>query len=263
MATVKLYFEPYPENDADQLRIEESADGVSGWTEIENISAIGTFPNWISSFITTNATDVDYWFRIRWAVGGVPQNYSDPLQVGDLAPKYAVPDLIRDTSRFTSLTGLDTLYIQELINQAYFMVQAECGPFDETDPDFIAVAPMAIRLYVEYLNVIQDPANLSALTGTIQEKIGSYMYRKSERAVELMQEAGEGVPANVKSLLCRFGLDDGDTATEVITTSVFPETPWYDDEQTDVEKLKVVTSEDPDRLAVDTDNRGFGKFPSV
>lgn len=263
MATVRLYFEPYPEDDADQLRIEESADGVSGWSEIENISAIGTFPNWISSFTTSNATSVDYWFRIRWAVGGVPQNYSEPLQVGDLAPKYTTPDLIKDTSRFPLLVALDTLYIQELIDQAYFMVQNECGPFDELNPDFIEVAPLAMRLYVEQLSVTQDPTNSAIYAGVLEEKIGSYRYRKSDLAITELAEKGGELPVNISALICRFGLGDGDTAVETISTTVFPETPWFDGDEEDLDKRLIVTSADPDEVAIDTDSQRFGKFPSV
>ncbi len=239
MATVKLYFEPYPENDADGLRIEESADGVSGWVEIEALTTqIGTYPNYISSYVTSNATDVDYWFRIRWTVGGVPQNYSEAVQVGELAPKYTTPDLIRETTRSAALVALGTVFMQELIEQAYWMVQGECGPFLETDPDFVEVAPMAMRLYVEYLFVVQAPENLAALSGTIQEKIGSYMYRKSEKAIELWQEGAADVPGNVTALLCRFSVE-GDTPTEMETTEVFTPTPWYSDTEEDAEKLKV------------------------
>lgn len=262
MATVKLYFEPYPENDANGLVIEESPNGVDSWVQIEDIAAVGTYPNWISSYVTTNATDVAYWFRIAWKVAGVAQNYSDPLQVGDLAPKYTTPDLIRDTTRYPALAGLDTLFIQEMITQAYYMVQNACGPFDETDSGFIEVAPMAMRLYVEFLTIVQDPSNLSALTGTIKETIGSYSYQKSDKAVELMQAAGEGVPSNIKALMCPFASSDEDPV-EVITTSVFPETPWYDGDEEDLDKKKVYTTTEAMRNAVDTENRGYGKYPSV
>jgi hypothetical protein len=151
-----------------------------------------------------------------------------------------------------------------MINQAYYMIQNECGPFDETDTDFIEIAPMAMRLYVEFLNVVQDPANLTALTGTIREKIGSYSYQKSEKAVEIMQQAGAEVPTNVKALMCPFGLDDGDTPVETVTTEVFTPTPWYDGEETDLDQKYVVTSADPDRVALDSDTyESFKKFPSV
>jgi hypothetical protein len=262
MATVKLYFEPYPENDADGLVIEESADGLSDWVEIEDIpsGSIGTYPNWISSFTTSNAADVDYWFRIAWKVGGVVQNYSDPLQVGDLAPKYTVPDLIRETTRLTALIALGTIFIQEMITQAYRMVQNACGPFNETDVDFIEIAPLAMRLYVEYLFVTQDPDNLSALTGMIEEKVGSYRYRRSEKAVEMYSDAQGEVPDNIKALMCPYAAEATD-AVEVITTAVFPETPWYDGEETDLDKKKVYTAGDAMRLAIDIPDP-YRKYPS-
>lgn len=262
MATVKLYFEPYPENDADGLIIEESVDGVAGWSQIEDIASVGTFPNWISSYVTSNATSADYWFRIAWKVAGVPQGYSDPLQVGDLAPKYTTPDLIRDTTRYPALAALDTLFLQELITQAYYMVQNACGPFQEDDPAFIEIAPMAMRLYVEFLAVVQDPANLSALTGTIRETIGSYSYQKSDKAVELMQSAGEGVPSNIIALMCPYGTDD-DTPVETISTAVFPETPWYDADEEYLDRKKVYTTTESMPNAPDTESSGYGKFPST
>lgn len=264
MATVKLYFEPYPENDADGLVIEESADGVSGWSNIEDLGsgAIGSFPNYISSYTTSNATDLDQYFRIAWKVGGVPQNYSDAVQVGELAPKYTTPDLIRETTRLTSLSALDTIYIQELINQAYYLVQNECGPFDEEDTAFIEIAPMAMRLYVEYLSVVQDPANLSALTGTIEEKIGSYRYKKSDKAVELYQEAGEGVPTNITALMCPYSTRSDDTPTEAISTEVFPPTRWYDGEEEDLERKWVYTQEDSMQNAPSVPPDTTKKFPS-
>ncbi len=260
MATVKLYFEPYPENDADGLRIEESADGMSGWVAIEDVASgsIGTYPNWISSFTTSNATATTYWFRIAWKVGGVLQTYSDPLQVGDLAPKYTTPDLVRETTRITALIALDTIYIQELITQAYRMVQNECGPFTETDVDFIEIAPLAMRLYVENLFIITDPVNLNAIAGVIEEKIGSYRYKKSEKAVEVAT-SGE-VPPNVAALLCPFSTSES-FEVEVITTTVFPETPWYDGEEIDLDKRKVFTEGDAMTLAVDTPDP-YRKYPS-
>lgn len=264
MATVKLYFEPYPENDADGLRIEESADGVSGWSEIEALTTqIGTYPDYISKFTTSNATDVDYWFRIRWTVGGTPQNYSDPLQVGDLAPKYTTPDLIRDTTRHTAIQTEKTGVLQDLITQAYYMVQSSCGPFDEVDPGFVEVAPLAMKLYIEFLYITQDPANLSSLAGVVQEKVGSYMVKRSEKAVEMFTDAQGEVPENVRLLMCPYGIE-GVTDIETITTSVFPATPWFDGEEEDLDVGYVVTSADPDRVALDSDSyERQKKFPSV
>ena len=265
MATVKHYFEPYPENDADGLKIQESIDGISGWAEIEALTTeIGTFPDYISKFVTNNATTVDYWFRIAWTVGGVEQNWSDPLQVGDLAPKYTTPDLVRDTTRHASVQAASTAILQDLIVQAYYMVQSSCGPFDETDPGFVEIAPLAMRLYIEFLFVTQDPANLSALAGVIREKVGSYMVQRSEKAVEMFTDAQGEVPENVRLLMCPFGIA-GETAVEIITTSVFPETPWYDADEVDLDKKLVVTTADPDRNMIDSDGVGtkFGNFPSV
>lgn len=266
MATVRLFFEPFPEAGAISLRIEESADGISGWSEIENISAIGTFPDYISSYQTTNAVSAQAWFRIRWETTVGLQGYSDPLQADALPIHYTVPDLVKEGTRIIGLQTLATGFIQDLVLQSYYMLQHACGPFDETNPDFIIIAPIAARMYVEYLFITSDPSNLAALGGVIQEKIGSYMVRRSDKSVELYSDMAGEVPDNIKALVCRFTTADDDTPVETITTSVFTHTPWVDGEEEDLDKGYVVTSADPQRVALDSDaleSKRYKKEPSV
>lgn len=262
MATITLYFEPYPEAGADGMVIEESADGEEPWVEIESLTTeVGSYPDYISSFTTTNATNVSYWFRIAWKVGGITQQYSDGIQVGALAPKYTTPDQVQAQTRIPALQALETAYVDLLIDQAYYMLQNHCGPFDEDDEDFIEIAPLAMRLYVEYLFVTTDPSALSAITGIVEEKIGSYSYKRTDKAYEIWLASGSQPPPNVTGLICRFSLSDEDV-TELITTSVFGETIWYDGEEVYADRRKVYVEGDAD-IPAPSVVAVYSKYPSV
>lgn len=254
MPSLKLYFEPATYPGVNGLIIEESADGLAGWSNVETVGAgdVGTYPDYISSRTVTVA-DVDNYFRIAWQVGGETQAWSEVFQRDDLPPRYTTPDRVKETTRQASLAGAGTGLVQDLIIQAFSMVQAACGPFDETDTEFIEIAPRAIRLYVEYLYVVQDPSALSAMTGIIEEKVGSYRYRRSEKAVEMYSDSQGEVPDNIRSMLCRF-TTTGELPTELISTDVFTPTPYFDQDEEDLDKQFVVTSADPMRVAVDSDS---------
>lgn len=248
MAKVTLYFEPYTEDDADGLRIQESADGLTGWTTIEDVGSgsIGTYPEYISSYTTSAATSTQYWFRISWLVGGAPQGFSEPAQVGDLPPRYTSSDIIQSETQFAALQVASDLYVFQLIDMAYFMLQDECGPFDETNPEFIERAPLAMLRLVEYLFVRLDPALASASAGIIEEKIGSYRYRLAEQSAQLVGELE--VPAHIAKMICSYSLaDEGEV--EMVTTHVFEGTTWRSADEKDVDRLHVYVSGDADRTA--------------
>lgn len=83
---VRLNFVPPAEPDLARLEIYEASTKTGSFVKIEDISAIGTYPNYISSFTTDNATAADYWFAIDWfdAEGG-HVGMSDPIQGGVLS----------------------------------------------------------------------------------------------------------------------------------------------------------------------------------
>src|SRR5215467_3249709 len=82
---VRLDFTPSTLPDVASLHIEEAPDQAGSFSEIEIVTAVGTYPNYISYYTTENATDLSYWFRIRWETGnGVFTPYSGALQGGTM-----------------------------------------------------------------------------------------------------------------------------------------------------------------------------------
>ncbi len=93
MVSAKLLFPPYEGSGVDSAIIEESADGLTGWSLIETLNGakIRTHPNFITQFDTANATALNYYFRVGWRIGGTVQEYTLPWQPGTLLAKWIAP----------------------------------------------------------------------------------------------------------------------------------------------------------------------------
>src|SRR5262245_28257796 len=82
MATVRLDFTPPGIPDVTKLHIEEAPASGGPFVEIEQVAS-GTYPNYISYYVTQNASSATYWFRIRWETSqGAFTPYSGALQGG-------------------------------------------------------------------------------------------------------------------------------------------------------------------------------------
>jgi len=80
---VRLDFTPPTLPEVASLHIEEASDQQGTFSEIEVVTEVGSYPNYISYYTTQNATAVDYWFRIRWKTSeGVFTDYSPAIQGG-------------------------------------------------------------------------------------------------------------------------------------------------------------------------------------
>jgi hypothetical protein len=81
--SVRLDFIPPSLEGVTKLHIEEAPAQDGPFAEIELVTAVGTYPNYISYYTTQLATDVNYWFRIAWETAdGVWTPYSQSLQGG-------------------------------------------------------------------------------------------------------------------------------------------------------------------------------------
>jgi hypothetical protein len=83
MASVRLDFVPPSIPDVKTLLIEEAVDSSGPFSEIEQITAVGIYPDYISYYTTQLANSTTDWFRIRWETSdGVFTEYSQPWQGG-------------------------------------------------------------------------------------------------------------------------------------------------------------------------------------
>ncbi len=81
--SVRLDFTPPSIEGVTTLHIEEAPDKAGTFDEIEQVTAVGTYPNYISYYTTQMANALDDWFRVRWETGdGVFTDYTEPLQGG-------------------------------------------------------------------------------------------------------------------------------------------------------------------------------------
>jgi hypothetical protein len=81
--SVRLDFLPPSLEGITTLHIEEAPGSGGPFSEIEAVTAVGTYPNYISYYTTQNATSTNYWFRIMWKTGdGIQTPYSQALQGG-------------------------------------------------------------------------------------------------------------------------------------------------------------------------------------
>jgi len=83
VASVRLDFIPPSLEGVTRLHIEEAPGQDGPFAQIELVTPVGTYPNYISYYTTQLATDVNYWFRIAWETAdGVWTPYSQALQGG-------------------------------------------------------------------------------------------------------------------------------------------------------------------------------------
>lgn len=227
MADVTLYFAPFPGPNAIGLQVEEGPTEAGAWTQILDTDEIGTFPNWVSSYVV-QAASISNWFRLRWQLVGtnVFTEWSTPVK-GDALPfHWTVPDLYKTVTKH-NLVGWTPVQIQMLIDRAYYLLQGECGPYDEAmvidGVAFTDIAQLVIHSVMDQMFVLMSPGFLA---GMESERMGSYEYRrKADSALQLAAGALQ-VPGDLKALLCPYGA--GPQADVFIsTTDVFLQTEWY------------------------------------
>lgn len=80
--SVPLSFVPPPDPDIVRLHVFESNNPVSGFTEIDSVLT-GTYPNYITRYVTALANSVDDWFAIQWEdASGARSALSAPIKGG-------------------------------------------------------------------------------------------------------------------------------------------------------------------------------------
>lgn len=83
MASVPLDFLPPIEDNVVELRIFESPTSTGTFSEIERVTSVGTYPNYISRYTTALALAVDDWFAIQWVDDkGAVGPMSNPIKGG-------------------------------------------------------------------------------------------------------------------------------------------------------------------------------------
>jgi len=83
MASLPLDFTPPEDPGIVKLRILEASDPGGPYSIIEEVTNIGTYPNYITRYTTINALSLTDWFAIQWISStGAESEISAPLQGG-------------------------------------------------------------------------------------------------------------------------------------------------------------------------------------
>ena len=124
MASVFLNFTPPDREDLTKLRIFEATDAAGPWNEIEVVTAIGEYPNYISSYTTNLATSNTNWFSIQWEdAKGAQTDQSNAIQGGTETLVGEIVDrvLVRDNTLDEQVVLAET----EALIERYF----GCDPY--------------------------------------------------------------------------------------------------------------------------------------
>lgn len=70
MATAALRFSPPEQSGIVALHIYESPTAAGPYNEIERVTAVGSYPGYIDSYVTAQAASASDWFAIAWEEGG-------------------------------------------------------------------------------------------------------------------------------------------------------------------------------------------------
>lgn len=102
MADVPLNFIPPGEEGVTALLIYESGAQAGPFVPIETVTAVGTYPDYITEYMTSAATAADDWFTISWLINGIETEMSQPIKGGTTTLVQKIIDRVRDRDRFLS-----------------------------------------------------------------------------------------------------------------------------------------------------------------
>lgn len=204
MATVILDFVPPHTPGWTKLRIYEASEKEGPFNQIEEVTAVGSFPNYITRYETTLASSKNNWFQIEWeSAAGSTTDRSEPVKGGDLSLVAIIMDrvMLRDPS-------LD----EEIVKQSVeFAIEAALGQ----DP-YAASAAQSYRILEGLTLLALARASISSLAttstdesytaGLVSQRSGSGKVTSADLIKQLLAEANNllGVATSIVMLLEDF-----------------------------------------------------------
>ena len=166
MASVYLRFSPPDRDDIVKLHILESSTMNGALTTIEEVTDIGTFPNYINDYTTDQAGNNADWFAIQWEDSkGAFTNISERLQGGTKTVVLELIDriMLRDPSIDEELARQEA----EITLSEYFRTD---DPY-AIDPSTVTYAEWGGLTYLSlariYISEILIGSNVSGYTAGI------------------------------------------------------------------------------------------------
>lgn len=179
MASVPIDFLPPTQPDITKLHIQEAPDATGPWTDIETVTAVGTYPGYISRYTTDDAASSTDWFRIRWEDSkGALSDWSEPRQGG--------------TENYVSVVISDILLRDPSLNEN--------------------VVAQEVMAAIQRLFGVADPLSLPSDYGTLSQRLG-LTYLIQGRSTVLSAISGGSSESYTAGLVSQKS-DSGSTASE-------------------------------------------------
>lgn len=126
-AKVRLDFVPPNEPDIAKLHIFESVLKTGPYSDIEVVTAIGAYPDYITYYMTSLAAASDHWFSIAWeTTGGIVGDQSAPIKGGTTTLVHQV--VTRVLERDSSLD--EAVVTQEAEGAIQYVLGDDVDPYD-------------------------------------------------------------------------------------------------------------------------------------
>lgn len=143
MASVPLEFTAPAQDNLVALRIYEAASALGPFVQIERVTAIGTYPNWITNYNSANGSGGEQWYTIAWEDedGGLSEQ-SNPVKIGTQTVPGEIAD--RVTQRDSTLNR--TVAVQE--------AEAALNQYFGVDPYTLTLADVTYRQLRGFTNYV-------------------------------------------------------------------------------------------------------------
>jgi hypothetical protein len=222
MANVPLNFTPPIEPNIVSLHIEEAAAQGGPFSEIEVVTAVGSYPDYISRYTTTSATALNDWFRIRWQdAAGAYSPYSQAIQGGTVTLVQQIMDrvMLRDPLADENVTQQEAEAVIEDVfatEDAYSVDPYTVTAKQKSGITFLTLA----RVYLSSIvTSITGGATQSYTAGLVSQTAGSAAQSKVSQGLEnirqLIEWANHDLGMNVSLVLLIKEIDVGG----ILTTS--------------------------------------------
>lgn len=201
MAIIQLDFVPPHTPGWAKLRIFEASEKTGPFVQIEEITSVGTYPNYITRYTTDQAASKTNWFQIEWeSVEGATTDRSVPVKGGDLSLVAIIMDrvMLRDPS-------LD----EEIVKQSVeFAIEAALSqnPYDASSEQTYRVLEGLTLLSLARASISSlatTSTDESYTAGLVSQRSGSGKTTSADLIKQLLAEANNllGIATSIVMLL--------------------------------------------------------------
>lgn len=207
MASVRLEFGPPESEGVTKLYIYEAPSASGPWNQIEVVTEVGTYPDYIGEYTTDEASSTSGWFRIAWEdnKGGI-SGYSLPIQGGTTTLVWRISSrvLLRDSS----------LHENVVIQTAEWVISKVMKTEDPYDvglaPTLDQMEGMTLLTLARSIlhSLATESSDESYTAGLVSQKSGSSAAGNRKDLVDyLIAQANELMGLNLTSVMLLADID--------------------------------------------------------